>query len=156
MSTAANIGIISDTHGLLRPQALEALRGSDMIIHAGDIGPGGIIDRLAEIGNTVAIKGNVDKPDWAAAYPDTQLVTAAGKRIYVLHDLKGLGFDPSDRDIDIVIAGHSHKPVIRRDRGVLYLNPGSAGPRRFKLPVCIGRLRVEGERIEAEIIELEV
>lgn len=154
--TATTIGLISDTHGLLRPQALEALRGSDLIVHAGDIGPGEIIGQLGEIAETVAIKGNIDKPQWAAGYPDKRLLTVAHKRVFLIHDLKELDFDPAEKGVDVVIAGHSHKPVVREENGVLYVNPGSAGPRRFKLPVCVGQLRVEGGSLKAEIFELEV
>lgn len=154
--TARTIGLISDTHGLLRPQALEALRGSDLIVHAGDIGPGDIIGQLGEIAETVAIKGNIDKPEWAAAYPDTRLLTIAEKRMLLIHDVKELDFDPAEKGVDVVVAGHSHKPVVREESGVLYVNPGSAGPRRFKLPICVGRLRVESEGMKAEIIELKV
>ncbi|MCW8196502.1 metallophosphoesterase family protein [Proteobacteria bacterium 005FR1] len=156
MMSATNIGLISDTHGLLRPQALEALRGSDLIIHTGDIGPGEIIEQLGEIADTEAIKGNIDKPQWAAAYPDTRLLTVEGRRIYLIHNIKDLDFDPAEEGVDVVIAGHSHKPVVREENGVLYVNPGSAGPRRFKLPVCVACLRVASSGIKARIIELEV
>jgi putative phosphoesterase len=156
MTAATIIGLISDTHGLLRPEALEVLQGADMIIHAGDIGPGDIVQRLSTIAPTEAIKGNIDKPEWAANYPDTRSLEVAGRRIYVLHDIKELDFEPTEREIDVVVAGHSHKPAVREEGGVLYVNPGSAGPRRFKLPVCVGRLLLRKGRVEANIVELEI
>lgn len=148
------VGVISDTHGLLRPEALEALRDSDLIIHAGDIGPGEIVEGLSDIAETVAIRGNIDRESWAEKFPTSKTIEVSGKRIYILHNLKDLNFDPAAEHVDIVIAGHSHKPSIRQENGVLYLNPGSAGPRRFKLPVAVAKLYLSGEEPDAEIHEL--
>jgi putative phosphoesterase len=131
------IGIISDTHGLLRPEAERRLAGVDHIIHGGDIGRPEIIDALRRIAPVTAIRGNVDIDDWAAAYPETEVVRLAGKSIYVLHDLKTLQIDPIARGIDVVVSGHSHVPKIDTADGVLYLNPGSAGRRRFRLPITL-------------------
>lgn len=150
------VGVISDTHGLLRPEAESALAGSDLILHAGDIGRNDIISRLCAIAETHAIRGNIDKDDWAGGVPDTLLLEREGCRIYLLHNLKELAFDPAEEGIDVVISGHSHKPQIRREGRVLYLNPGSAGQRRFTLPIALAQLQLEQGRAEAEIIELEV
>ena len=136
------IGIISDTHGLLRPEAERRLAGVDHIIHGGDIGRPEIIDALRRIAPVTAIRGNVDIGDWAVAYPETELVRLAGRSIYILHDLKTLQIDPIARDIDVVVSGHSHVPKSDTTDGVLYLNPGSAGRRRFRLPVTLATLEV--------------
>jgi putative phosphoesterase len=134
------IGIISDTHGLLRPEAERRLAGVNHIIHGGDIGRPEIIDALRRIAPVTAIRGNVDIGAWAAAYPETAAVRLAGKSIYVLHDLKTLQIDPIAHDIDVVVSGHSHVPKIDTVDGVLYLNPGSAGRRRFRLPVTLATI----------------
>jgi putative phosphoesterase len=148
------IGVISDTHGLVRPQALQALRGVDLIIHAGDIGAPEVVDALKRIAPVVAIKGNNDNEGWATSLPDTKLVQLNAAKLYVIHNVRELDLDPVARGIQVVISGHSHKPsVVKRD-GVLYLNPGSAGPRRFKLPVAVAKLTVHLKTIEAKIIEL--
>lgn len=152
MKTTTVIGIISDTHGLLRPEAVSALAGSDRILHAGDIGKPQILDALSEIAPVVAIRGNVDT--WATELPDERTLEVAGRRLHLLHDIKRLAFEPAARGIDVVVAGHSHQPLIRRDDGVLYLNPGSAGPRRFALPVAVARLVVSAQGVQAEIIRL--
>ena len=146
------IGVISDTHGLMRPEATEALTGSDMIVHAGDIGRPEILEVLERIAPLKAIRGNVDK--WAEHMRDTEIFEVDGRYFYVLHDVKELGLDPASAEIDVVISGHSHKPGIRRDDGVLYLNPGSAGPRRFTLPITLAKLTVTSDEIEAKIITL--
>src|SRR3954451_8221815 len=148
------IGIISDTHGLLRPEAERGLTGVNHIIHAGDIGRPEIIDSLRRIAPVTAIRGNVDSGEWAREYPDTKCVRLAGKSIYVLHDLKTLLLDPGAR-IDIIVSGHSHVPKIGTAGGVLYLNPGSAGRRRFKLPITLATLEVTPEGVRAEIHDLE-
>ncbi|QQO20551.1 metallophosphoesterase family protein [Bradyrhizobium diazoefficiens] len=147
------IGIISDTHGLLRPEAEQGLAGVDHIIHAGDIGRPEIVEALRRIAPVTAIRGNVDSGEWAREYPDTNLVRLAGKSIYVLHDLKTLKADPG-AGIDVIISGHSHVPKIDRVGGVLYLNPGSAGPRRFKLPITLATLEVTREGMRPEIHDL--
>ena len=136
------IGIISDTHGLLRPEAELRLAGVDHIIHGGDIGRPEIIEALRRIAPVTAIRGNVDIGDWAAAYPETEVVRLAGRSLYVLHDLKTLQVDPIARGIDVVVSGHSHMPKIDTADGVLYLNPGSAGRRRFRLPVTLATIDV--------------
>jgi putative phosphoesterase len=136
------IGIISDTHGLLRPEAEHRLAGVDHIIHGGDIGRPEIIEALRRIAPVTAIRGNVDNGDWAVAYPETKLVRLAGRSIYILHDLKTLQVDPIVRGIDVVVSGHSHVPKSDTTDGVLYLNPGSAGRRRFRLPVTLATLEV--------------
>ena len=148
------VGIISDTHGLLRPEAEQRLAGVDHIIHAGDIGQPGIIEALRKIAPVTAIRGNVDMDDWASGCGDTALVRFAGKSIFVLHDLKTLNFDPFS-PVDVVISGHSHVPKIETRAGVLYLNPGSAGRRRFKLPITLATLDVAPNRLLPKIHELE-
>lgn len=147
-------GIISDTHGLLRPEAERSLTGVDHIIHAGDIGRPEIVDALRRIAPVTAIRGNVDSGAWARDYPDTNLVRLAGKSIYVLHDLKTLKAEPG-AGIDVIVCGHSHVPKIDTVGGVLYLNPGSAGPRRFKLPITLARLEVTRAGVRPEIHDLE-
>lgn len=136
------IGIISDTHGLLRPEAVERLAGVDHIIHAGDIGAPEVIEGLRRIAPVTAIKGNVDRGDWAAVYPATEFVKLGGRFFYVLHNLKELDLDPGAAGIDVVVSGHSHQPKIETVDGVLYLNPGSAGPRRFTLPIALATLEL--------------
>ncbi|RFC64198.1 metallophosphoesterase [Fulvimarina endophytica] len=133
----ALVGIISDTHGLLRPEALAALAGVFHILHAGDIGAPDIVPRLAEIAPVTAIAGNIDTEDWAGAFPETVTLDLMGRRVHMLHDRKALALDPAADAVDLVIAGHSHKPGHERADGVLFLNPGSAGPRRFRLPVTL-------------------
>ncbi|PYX50962.1 MAG: YfcE family phosphodiesterase [Acidobacteria bacterium] len=150
------IGVISDTHGLLRPEALAALHGSEHIIHAGDVGDPSILERLAAVAPVTAIRGNIDKGAWARRLPETEIYEVGGVSIYVLHDLAQLDLKPRAAGFAVVISGHSHAPKQERRDGVLYFNPGSAGPRRFKLPVTVGRLMVEGGHVEAEIITLDV
>jgi putative phosphoesterase len=147
------IGIISDTHGLLRPEAERGLTGVNHIIHAGDIGRPEIVDALRRIAPVTAIRGNVDSGEWAREYPDTKIVRLAGKSIYVLHDLKTLQADPA-AGIDVIISGQSHVPKIDTVGGILYLNPGSAGRRRFKLPTTLATLEVTPEGMRPEIHEL--
>jgi len=152
--SAKFIGLISDTHGLIRPQALAALEGVDLIIHAGDIGKLEVLQGLDAIAPLVAIKGNIDKDAWAESLPETKALKIGATRLYVIHNVKELDFAPAARGFQVVISGHSHKPsVVRRD-GVLFVNPGSAGPKRFKLPVAVARLRVDGGHITAELVEL--
>jgi uncharacterized protein len=147
------IGIISDTHGLLRPEAEQLLAGVDHIIHAGDIGRPEIVDALRRIAPVTAIRGNVDSGEWAREYPDTTLLRLAGKSIYVLHDLKTLRADPDAR-IDVIVSGHSHVPKIETVGGVLYLNPGSAGRRRFNLPITLATLEVTPGGLRPEVHDL--
>src|ERR1700676_4586958 len=134
------IGVISDTHGLLRPEVEQRLAGVAHIVHAGDIGSPNVIAELQRIAPVIAIRGNVDTGHWAEHYPETQMVTLGGCRIYVLHDVQTLQLDPVSSGVDVVVCGHSHRPRIESIRGVLYFNPGSAGPRRFNLPVAVATL----------------
>ena len=150
------IGVISDTHGLLRPQALEALQGSEHIIHAGDIGAPEIITELRKIAPVTAIRGNVDVQTWARDFPETQVVELAGKTISVIHDVNALDLNPKAAGFDLVISGHSHKPGQEMKSGVLYLNPGSAGPRRFKLPISVARIEIAGALMTATIVDLKI
>jgi uncharacterized protein len=153
---ALRIGLISDTHGLLRPQAMHALAGVAQIVHAGDIGNAEVLRQLENIAPVAAIRGNNDMDTWAADIPDTLRVELGGVTLYVLHDVKQLAIDPRENGIDVVVAGHSHKPFIEERGGVLFVNPGSAGPRRFKLPVSVGFLEIEGGKITAALQTLEV
>jgi putative phosphoesterase len=150
------IGVISDTHGLLRPEALTALAGADLILHAGDIGAPEILSQLAALAPLVAVRGNNDRGPWATAIPERAEARLGGVRLYVLHDLHELDLDPAAAGYDAVVAGHSHRPACERRGEVLYFNPGSAGPRRFRLPVSIGRLYIEGasKEIRGELITL--
>ena len=148
------IGVISDTHGLLRVEALAMLRGCDAIVHAGDIGKPEVLEQLAELAPLTAIRGNVDT--WATDLPDTAVLTLAGKRFYVIHNVKELDLDPRSAGFAAVISGHSHMPKRETRDGVLFLNPGSAGPRRFKLPVAVAKIRVREDGVEAELVTLSV
>ena len=150
------IGIISDTHGLLRDEALACLRGSELIIHAGDIGSAAVISGLEELGPVKAIRGNVDRGDWARAFPEHAVIEVAGQRIYVIHNLKELDLDPVAAGFTVVISGHSHMPKSQELDGVLYVNPGSAGPRRFRLPVAVATLSIAGASVSARIHPLTI
>ncbi len=150
------IGVISDTHGLLRPEALRALAGSERIVHAGDVGDPAILEELGRIAPVSAIRGNVDRGELARELPATLVVPAGEVDLYVLHDFAELSLDPVAAGFGAIIFGHSHKPSSTVRDGVLYLNPGSAGPRRFSLPVTVARLTVSGGRLQAEIVELSV
>jgi len=141
---------------LLRPEALAALRGSDRIIHAGDVGAPEILETLAAIAPVTAVRGNVDTSAWARQLPETEVLEVDGVSIYVLHDLSALDLKPEAARFRVVISGHSHVPKQETRAGVLYFNPGSAGPRRFKLPVSVGRLNLSGDKIKAEIIALSI
>jgi putative phosphoesterase len=155
-SSMPRIGVISDTHGLVRPEALRALAGADLIVHAGDVGGPEVLDALRTVAPVVAVRGNNDRGAWAAALAETEVVETDGRSLYVLHDLKELDLDPRAAGFDAVIAGHSHQPRIERRDGVLYLNPGSAGPRRFRLPIAVAWLAVQPARLDAEIVQLDV
>jgi putative phosphoesterase len=150
-ATEHHVGVISDTHGLVRPEALAALAGVERILHAGDVGRPEVLDALAAIAPVVAVRGNNDTGAWAARLRETEDVTVGGARLHKLHDLKDLALDPGAAGVAAVIAGHSHRPGVEERGGVLYLNPGSAGPRRFKLPIAVARLVVRGGRVRAEI-----
>lgn len=149
------IGLISDTHGLIRDQALKALQGSDVIFHAGDVGSPEIIKTLEEIAPVYAVRGNTDRGIWAQSLSMTQMVDMGRKTFYVIHDLETLGIDPASAGVDVVIYGHSHIPKAERHRGILYFNPGSAGPRRFRLPVCLGKIKIAEEQLNTEWIDLK-
>ena len=148
------IGLISDTHGLLRPEALERLRGCDRIVHGGDIGSPRILESLAALAPLTAVRGNNDRDEWARDLPDTAVVPCGGVRLYVIHDLSELPIDAAAEGMQVVVSGHSHRPSVAERQGVLYVNPGSAGPRRFRLPIAVGELVIEGERVAARIVEL--
>jgi uncharacterized protein len=150
------IGLISDTHGLLRPQALEALRGSELILHAGDVGKPEILTALRKIAPVIAVRGNVDKSDWAAALSETAVAEAGDVLLYVLHDVHTLDLNPAVAGFQVVVSGHTHQPGKLERDGVLYINPGSAGPRRFQLPVSVARLNLEQKPFEVEFVELQV
>lgn len=150
------VGLISDTHGLLRPQALDYLRGSDHIVHAGDIVDPAILDRLAELASLTAVRGNNDTGAWARALPETATLTLDGVTIHILHDLKELAIDPAAHGVRVVIAGHSHKPACEERGGVLYVNPGSAGRRRFTLPISVGELLIEDGQVDVRLLTLDV
>lgn len=148
------LGVISDTHGLLRPEAVDALRGVSRILHAGDIGAPEILEQLQALAPVTAVRGNVDGGALARKLPLSEVIEVDGISIYLLHILEKLDLKPEAAGFSAVIYGHSHVPKIEEKNGVLYFNPGSAGPRRFKLPVTVGKLRVDGEKVHAEIIEL--
>lgn len=151
------IGVISDTHGLLRPEAIEALRGSNLILHAGDIGAPSIIPSLREISPVVAIRGNIDdKFDWASEFPETEIAEAAGSQFYILHSIADLDLKPEAANISAVIFGHSHKPEFYSKNEVLYFNPGSAGPRRFSLPISVGRITIRNGKLHPELLTLDI
>ena len=147
VASTMRIGIISDTHGLVRPEVTELLAGVHHIIHAGDIGRPEVISGLRKIAPVTAIRGNIDRGEWAAQYLDTALVKLGGRSFYVLHNLKELDLDPTAAEIDVVVSGHSHRPKIETVGGVLYFNPGSAGPRRFTLPIALATLELTGDAL---------
>ncbi len=155
-SHAGRLGVISDTHGLMRPEALAALAGVEMIVHAGDIGSPDVLEALRAIAPVVAVRGNNDTGDWAHVLPATEVVEVGRVLLYVLHDVHDLDLDPVAAGFQAVISGHSHRPAVVRRHGVLFLNPGSAGPRRFTLPVSLAHLSIQGEALEAELIDLGI
>jgi putative phosphoesterase len=151
---AGRVGLISDTHGLLRPEALAALKGSELIIHAGDIGKPEVLQSLKSIAPVMAIRGNNDRESWAKKIPDVLHLQVNGAWLFIIHNVNDLEVDPGAEGFNAVISGHSHKPGITNSDGVIFLNPGSAGPRRFKLPVALARLRIQGEKVNPKIVEL--
>jgi uncharacterized protein len=155
-SRVHTVGVISDTHGLVRPEALAALAGVERIVHAGDIGAPAVLEALARIAPVSAVRGNNDRERWAAGIPETEVVEVGDVSLYVLHDLHELDLDPRAAGFAAVIAGHSHQPRQEEHDGVLFFNPGSAGPRRFKLPISVGRLRIERGRVAGELVTLEI
>ncbi|HTT34138.1 MAG TPA: metallophosphoesterase family protein [Methylomirabilota bacterium] len=154
-SSPTKIGLISDTHGLLRPLALEALRGSELIIHAGDVGKPEILDKLRTLAPVIAVRGNVDTEDWARTLPETAVAEAGAIQLYVLHNVEELDLDPKAAGLQVVVSGHSHQPGKHERGGVLYINPGSAGPRRFQLPVSLARLDLGRTPFAVEFVKLE-
>jgi putative phosphoesterase len=154
VNDASIVGLISDTHGLLRAEALAALERSDLIIHAGDVGDPEILGRLRAIAPVIAVRGNIDKAPWTSQLPTAAVVEAGPATIYVLHDIHDLDLDPAAADVDVVVSGHSHKPGKKIQSGVLYINPGSAGPRRFRLPVTVARLNLSQEPWTVDFIDL--
>lgn len=154
MERAVRVGLISDTHGLLRPEALDFLAGCDHIVHGGDIGNPGILDRLAELAPLTVVRGNNDREAWAKGIPASARVAFGGVSLYAIHDLKEIDIDPAACGVRVVVSGHSHRPSQAEREGVLYINPGSAGPRRFSLPISAAELLVEGGRVEARIVTL--
>jgi hypothetical protein len=156
MTSHSTVGVISDTHGLLRPEALDALRGADVIVHAGDIGSPDVLKALSSVAPVTAVRGNNDRGPWANKLPETAVVEIGRVRLYVLHDVKELALDPRARGFAAVVSGHSHKPNAEERDGVLFFNPGSAGPRRFRLPISIGRLAIARQRVRASLVELKI
>ena len=150
------LGVISDTHGLLRPEAVHALRGSDVIIHAGDIGSSEVLRSLEELAPVIAVRGNNDRGPWAKALPLSESLELGRASIYVLHDVNELDLDPRVAGFSVVIAGHSHQPRSEERDGVLFFNPGSAGPRRFRLPISVGKILIDGARVTGLLETLEI
>ncbi len=148
------IGLVSDTHGLLRPQLLDFLRGADAIVHGGDVGDPGILDALRALAPLAAVRGNNDRGTWAQALPETEWVQLGSLWLLAIHDRAALDVDPAGAGVRIVVSGHSHRPAVDERDGVLWINPGSAGPRRFKLPVTAAELRIDGDAVAARIVEL--
>jgi uncharacterized protein len=148
------IGLISDTHGLLRPEAIAFLRGSDYIVHAGDIGDAAVLVELGAVAPVTAVRGNNDSGAWAEGIAETEVLKVGGVAIHVLHDLAQLDLDPLAAGFQVVVSGHSHKPLLERRGGVLYVNPGSAGPRRFKLPIAVAELTITARSVEGRVVEL--
>jgi uncharacterized protein len=148
------IGLISDTHGLLRPQALEALHGSELILHAGDVGNPEILDELRKIASVIAVRGNVDTADWCSVLKEAEIIETTAAKIYMLHNLNDLDLNPTAANFQIVISGHTHKPTKYEKDGVLYINPGSAGPLRFNLPISLARLDVSVSPWNVQFIQL--
>ena len=148
------VGVVSDTHGLLRPQAVAALGGVDLIVHAGDIGAPEVLDGLRELAPVIAIRGNNDRGSWAERLPTTEVVEVGGALLYLVHDVGDLDLDPAAAGFHAVVSGHSHRPSVDQRGGVLFLNPGSIGPRRFTLPIALALLRVDGAKLDARIVEI--
>lgn len=154
--SSQRIGVISDTHGLLRPEAVRALRGADLILHAGDVGRPEILDELGRLAPVVAVRGNVDRDEGLRGLPPTEMVEVGGFLLYLIHTLEDLDLDPAAAGFAAVVYGHSHRPSITRKNGVLYLNPGSAGPRRFDLPLSVAEILVDAQGLSAHLIRLRV
>ena len=155
MATPLRVGLISDTHGLLRPQAIDFLQGSDLIVHGGDICDSAILTALAAIAPVIAVRGNNDRGEWAERLRESELFRIGDAFIYAIHDVAAIDIEPRAAGVQVIVSGHSHQPSIRRDDGVLYVNPGSAGPRRFRLPISVGELTIAGASVTARTVELE-
>ena len=155
MATPLRVGLISDTHGLLRPQAVDFLHGSDLIVHGGDICDAAILTALAAIAPVIAVRGNNDRGEWAERLRESELFRIGDAFIYAIHDVAAIDIEPRAAGVQVVVSGHSHRPSIRNDDGILYINPGSAGPRRFKLPISVGELTIDGDSVAARTVELE-
>lgn len=149
------IGVISDTHGLLRPAVFKAFAGVELTLHAGDVGKPAVLEELRRIAPIVAVRGNTDHGDWAQWLPLREIVEIAGTVIYIVHDLQELDLNPAAAGFQVVVSGHSHEPCVSRKNGVLYLNPGSAGPRRFNLPISLALLKIDRANVDVELIDLE-
>lgn len=148
------VALLSDTHGLMRAEARAFAVGCDYIIHGGDIGSAEILDELAAMAPLIAVRGNNDRQLWAAHLPETEMIRVGGAFVYVIHDLSQLDIEPRTAGVQVIVSGHSHKPLVEKRDGILYVNPGSCGPRRFKLPISVGELIVEGTQVSARIVEL--
>ncbi|HEX3951582.1 MAG TPA: metallophosphoesterase family protein [Steroidobacteraceae bacterium] len=148
------VGIVSDTHGLLRPEAKDFAGACDYIIHGGDIGSQAILDQLSALAPLVAVKGNNDRASWTAHLPETELIRVGGVFVYIIHDISQLDIDPHAADVQVIVSGHSHKPLIHEQGGVLYINPGSCGPKRFTLPISMAEMIVDGTKVRARTVEL--
>jgi putative phosphoesterase len=155
MAPPLRVGLISDTHGLLRPQAMSFLAGSDLIVHGGDICEPKILEALAAIAPVVAVRGNNDRGAWAEQLRESELFRVGDAFVYAIHDLAAIDIEPQAAGVQVVVSGHSHKPSVQHHDGVLYVNPGSAGPRRFKLPISVGELAIEGRSVSARTVEIE-
>ncbi|MFA5516262.1 MAG: metallophosphoesterase family protein [Desulfuromonadales bacterium] len=148
------VGVVSDTHGLLRPEAVDILRGADLILHAGDIGGPQVLSALEALAPVVAVRGNVDTDAWSMRLPVTEMVELGAVTLYLLHDFARLDLDPVAAGVQAIVSGHSHQPAMRQSNGVLYLNPGSIGPRRFRLPISLALLRIRGQSLEPRFFQL--
>lgn len=150
------IGVISDTHGLLRPEAIAFLQGCERIVHGGDIGDASVLEALTRIAPVVAVRGNNDRGPWAAALPEDANLHVEAVSVYAIHDLSQMTIVPAAEGVRVVVSGHSHKPSVDERDGVLYVNPGSAGPRRFSLPIAVAELVIDGDSVDARIVLLDV
>ena len=155
-TNALRVGVISDTHGILRPEARAFLVGCDYIIHGGDIGSASILQELAAMAPLIAVRGNNDRDSWAEHLPTTELVRVGDLFVYVIHDLAQLDIEPRAAGVQVVISGHSHRPCNQTRDGILFFNPGSCGPRRFNLPICVGELKADGKGVEGRTVELKI
>jgi hypothetical protein len=147
------VGLVSDTHGLLRPEARAFAGGCDYVIHGGDIGSAAILEQLSAMAPLIAVKGNNDRQSWAAHLPETEMIRVGGVFIYVIHDISQLDIEPHAAGVQVIVSGHSHKPLIEQRDGILYINPGSCGPRRFKLPISVAEILVDGTKVKARTLE---